>query len=54
MTMKIKAIFNAEIYEVFDLHDNLIDSSTSYEELLALCKEKGYELVSIEGLDNED
>ena len=52
--MKVKAIFNAEIYEVYDLQDNLIDSSTSYEGLLALCKEKGYELVSIEELDDED
>ncbi len=51
--MDVYAIFDPEIYEVFNENHDLIDQAVNYEQLLDLCKEQGYNLIFIWGLEDD-
>lgn len=52
--MKITAIFEAEMYEIYDESGNLFNSVTSYQDLCDWAEFNGHEIVSVTGLDDED
>lgn len=52
---KVRAHFEAEIYEVFDYDTNLlINQAVDYSELLELCEDEGYDLMGVTGMDDDD